>query len=79
MATVTHTITSAWVSVGAAPCQLQNLSYSGVIYYGYDTQSDDNKHVLRVSKGESVYLPIAATDVFVRSGDGIERKVTVSS
>ena len=78
MATVTYAIGDTWTSVGASPCQLQNMSYSGIIYYGYDTQDDDNKHIVRVSKSESIWLPVKATDVFVKSGDGVERKVTVS-
>ncbi len=78
MATVTHTITSTPISVGASPCQLQNLSYSGVICYYYDTGDENNKHVVRVSRGESLWLPVAATDVFVWSDDGVERQVTVS-
>jgi len=76
--TVTHTINENKISVGTSPCQLQNLSYSGIIYYYYDTGDDDNKHIVRVAKGESIWLPVAATDVFVWSGDGTERQVTVS-
>jgi len=78
-ATITHTITDTWVDVGPSPCQLQNLSYSGIIHYYYDTGDDDNKHVVRVSKSESIYLPVTADAVYIKSADGVERKVTVSA